>query len=89
MNLTTPKPMQIRNTKLKKEKLQLKIYFKKKIISCQLGIAPGRGLQLNGSVAVWKARMVIRAPWGHEKVTGAGSTQGFLQWSLAGAGIFH
>lgn len=33
--------------------------------------------------------MVSRAPSGHERVTGAGSTQGFLQWSLAGAGIFQ
>lgn len=89
MNFISPKPMQIRNTKLKKETLQLNLLTKKKKSAVSWELLLAGALQLNGSMAVWKAGIVGRAPSGHERVTGAGSTQGFLQWSLAGAGIFQ
>lgn len=62
VNLTDPKLMQIRNTSFRKETLQLNSVKKK--FSCQLGIAPGTGLLLKGSVAVWKTRAAGRASWG-------------------------
>jgi len=64
MNFTTPKPMQIRNTSLRKETQQLNSVRKIYIFSWEQGIAPGTGLLLKGSVAVWKVRASSRASRG-------------------------
>lgn len=88
MNITNPKPMRSGAQNLKKETLQLNLFLKK----------PQKQLWTGNCCWQWPAvkwycgcleslggqQSSLRA----ERVAGVGSIQGFLQWSLGGAGIF-